>query len=226
MQGKDKISQLKDSILAKKDAEARKQASGAAGVSPGMKQQYHQKIGELEAALEKALNDSEGLKKKAGEAHENFLRKHAEFENFRKRMEREKSDVAKYGHENMAKEILPVLDSLEKAIEHADESHEFQHLLDGVQLVLKQLLQALEKFGLFPVEAKGQEFNPHVHEAVGHHESEEHPPNFVVEEHRRGYKIHDRLLRPAMVSVAKPRKEKDQGPGTSDQGPDRNKKGP
>jgi molecular chaperone GrpE len=109
----------------------------------------------------------------------------------------------------MARELLAVLDSLERAVRHADESHNFKDLMEGVQLVERQFLQVLEKFGVQPLNSEGQAFNPHEHEAVGHLESEQHPPDSVIAEHQRGYKIHDRLLRPAMVSVAKTPEKKD-----------------
>jgi len=205
----DKVEQLKQSLRAKKEAEARKASARGKSHSPGMEDKYLKKIEELELALERLEKEKEAHKKKAVQSHEDLLRKHAEFENFRKRLHKEKEDVAKYGHESMARELLPILDSLEKAIEHADESHDFKDLMDGVQLVLRQFLQALEKFGVSPVEAVGQPFNPHVHEAVGHLESEEHPPDSVIAEHRRGYKMHNRLLRPTMVSVSKTPKKKD-----------------
>ena len=208
MHGKDKIGELKQSIQARKEAEVRRQQSAGRGTSPGMEEKYLNKIQELEQALEKALAQAEEMKAKADEHHDQFVRKHAELENVRKRLEKEKTDVAKYGHEKVLGELLPVLDSLDKALEHADESHDFQDLLDGVELVLKQLLTALGKFGLGPIEAQGKPFDPNVHEAVAHHESEEHPPDHVTEEHRRGYRLHDRVLRPSMVSVSKPPKEK------------------
>lgn len=208
MHGKDKLSELKQSIQARKEAEAARRQSAGSDTSPGMEAQYQKKIQDLESALERALAQAEEMKAKANEHHDQFLRKHAELENVRKRLEKEKSDVAKYGHEKVLGELLPVLDSLEKALEHADESHDFQDLLAGVELVLKQLLQALGKFGLGVIEAKGKPFDPNVHEAVGHHESEAHPADHVTEEHRRGYRLHDRVLRPSMVSVSKGPKEK------------------
>jgi molecular chaperone GrpE len=208
MHGKDKLSELKQSIQARKEAEVRRSQSAGSDISPGREAQYQKKIQELESTLERALSQAEEMKAKADEHHDQFVRKHAELENVRKRLEKEKSDVAKYGHEKVLGELLPVLDSLDKALEHADESHDFQDLLAGVELVLKQLLQALGKFGLGVIEAKGKPFDPNIHEAVGHHESEAHPPDHVMEEHRRGYRLHDRVLRPSMVSVSKGPKEK------------------
>jgi molecular chaperone GrpE len=203
MAPQDKVEQLRQSIQAQKEADARIKEAEGSDISPGLADKLKKMITELEQTLEEAKAGLEEWKNKATQSHDDFLRKHAELENFRKRMEREKADIHRFGHEKMARELLPVLDSLERAIHHADESHDFKDLMDGVQLVEKQFLQALEKFGIQPLKSEGLPFNPHEHEAVGHLESEEHPPDSVIAEHRRGYKIHDRLLRPAMVSVSK-----------------------
>jgi molecular chaperone GrpE len=205
MQPKDKVEQLRQSLQAKKAAEELKVETAAA-------EAYKSKVRELEQSLEKALVECEALKKKAGETHDDFLRKHAEFENYRKRVNREKEEMARYGSERLARELLPVIDGLEKTLEHADEATDFKLLIEGVELVLKQFLNVLQKFGLYPVESVGQPFNPEIHEAMGHHESEEHEPDTVVQEYRRGYKMHERLLRPAMVTVAKPPEPKKEEP--------------
>ncbi len=205
---KDKVDQLKQSIQARKESEVRRQEAGEREISPGLEEKYQSKIAELEYALQESAAQVQTFKEQAAKNHEEFLRKHAEFENFRKRMEREKSEVIKFGHEKIVHELLPVLDSLEKAIEHADEAHDFKDLLDGVQLVLKQFLSALEKFGLVSFDAKGKPFDPNVHEAVSHQESSEFPADHVVEVFRRGYALHNRTLRPSMVSVAKPPQDK------------------
>lgn len=225
MQNPDKINQLKKSIQARQEAEAKQQAHETSGhaqeISAGMKAKYEEKIQQLEEALNQTQTKLEAAEKKSTEAHDQFVRKHAEFENFRKRMEREKLEAGKYGQEKLAQELLPIIDSLEKAIEHAEEETQSESdtnkgasrsaptkqnntaLLEGVQLVEKQFLQVLEKFGIRPIPAVGETFNPHVHEAVGHLESAEYPPNTVMEEYRRGYTYHDRVLRAAMVAVAK-----------------------
>lgn len=209
MSSQDKVEQLRQSLKAQKEAEALKQSSQGSEISPGLEAQYQSKIAELEKSLEEAQAKLKESKEKAAKAQDDVLRKRAEAENFRKRMEREKAEVVKFGHEKMAQELLPVLDSLEKALEHADESHDFKDLLEGVELVMRQFLQALEKFGIRVLDAKGQPFNPHEHEAVGQIESTDHPPDSVIHEHRRGYKMHDRLLRPAMVTVSKPPDKKE-----------------
>lgn len=210
MQSKDKIEQLKASIQAKKEAEARVAAQAAAGetLSTGMEEQYKKKISELEEAVKNLQSQFEASEAQAKEEKEKYLRLYAEFENVRKRLAREKEEQARYSHEKMVKELLPVLDGLEKALHHGHESQDIPTLLEGVELVLKQFHKALEGFGVAPVEAKGKPFDPNFHEAMAHHESEEHEPDTVVEEYRRGYTFHDRLLRPALVTVAKPPEKK------------------
>jgi molecular chaperone GrpE len=206
---KDKVEQLRESIKAKKEAEAKRDAASKEGLSAGMEEVYQKKISELEQSLEQARAECEELKKQAQENYEKFVRNYAEYENLRKRVQREKEEAIRYGSEKLFLELLPVLDSLEKAIEHAEEAPDPKALTEGVRLVLRQFLQVLGKFGLYPLEAAGEPFDPKLHEAMGHHESEAHEPDTVVEEFRRGYKLHDRLLRPALVTVAKPPDKKD-----------------
>lgn len=202
MQPKDKVSQLRSSIKAKKEAEARiKSAQGK--MSPGMEDQYKQQLDDLQKQVEVLQAENEEFKAKAKGAHDDALRAHAELDNFRKRMTREKAGFAKYGSEKMLLEVLPALDSLEKALEHAEDTHDTQSLLEGVQLVLNQFHKALEKFGLVPINAFGKPFDPHYHEAMGQAETGDSPPGTVVQEFRRGYMLHDRVLRPSMVIVAK-----------------------
>jgi molecular chaperone GrpE len=211
MQPKDHVEKLRASIQAKKESEARAAAARQeGGLAPGIEDQYKQKIDELEEALSAARQQAEEWEKKSKENHEQYVRLLAEFDNFRKRMAREKDDVVRYGHEKIVRELLPVLDGLEKALEHATEAPDKQAIIEGVELVLKQFLRAMENFGVRKVEAVGQPFDPHYHEAMGHHESEAHEPDTVVNEYRSGFTFHDRLLRPALVTVAKPPEDKNQ----------------
>jgi molecular chaperone GrpE len=200
----DKIEQLKTVIKAKKDADARSAAAAEqGGILPGLEDQYRGRIAELEAELEKvqiALAESEA---KAKDAQDKYVRAYAEFDNSKKRYAKEKDESLRYAHERLVKDLLPVLDGLEQALAHAETSDKAA-IVAGVQLVLRQFLKVLESYGVTPVDAVGQPFDPHHHEAVGQHESEEHEPHSVVNEYRRGYKMHDRLIRPSMVTVAKP----------------------
>ena len=149
-------------------------------------------------------------KEKNKELSDNYLRLKAEFENFKKRMERDKGEFFKYALEKLIKDILPVLDHMELAIKSADESKDFDSFSEGVRLIYKQLKEILCKEGLSNVCSIGEKFDPCKHEAVMHVESEKHEPNVVMEEIKKGYILNDRLIRPAMVTVAKkPEKHKD-----------------
>jgi molecular chaperone GrpE len=160
------------------------------------------------AAEDKAAELEEALEMVRAEAAKNwdlYLRERAELENYRKRMQREKEDLARFANENLLREILPILDNLDRAVSHAVESSENDAagLLEGVQMTLGQFNKVLEKFGVVVVDAVGKPFDPAWHEAMGQIESSEHPPNTVVQEMQKGYTLNERLLRPSLVLVAK-----------------------
>jgi molecular chaperone GrpE len=155
------------------------------------------RIRELEAELAAAREE-------ARQNHERWLRERADLENVKKRAARERADVTRFANEALIKDLLPIVDNLERAVEHARGGGNGQPLVDGVALVLKSLRDVLERHGVTRIEAKGVPFDPAHHEAMAHVETGEHEPNVVVEEHQRGYRLNDRLLRPALVSVAKP----------------------
>ena len=132
--------------------------------------------------------------------HERFLRERAELENFKKRMQREKVDAVRFASEPLIRELLPVIDNLERALEHADGNG--KSVADGIRLVVKSLLDVLDRHGVKRIDAVGQPFDPSRHEAMAQMESAEHEPNRVVAQHHSGYLLHDRLLRPALVTVS------------------------
>ncbi len=132
-----------------------------------------------------------------------FLRQSADLENFKKRVAREKEEAFRYGNEALVKDLLPILDNLERALEHAELGGNGNPLLEGIELVLKGFLEILEKHGVTQISAKGETFNPQKHEAFAQVESKDHEPNTVVQELHKGYFMRDRLLRPSLVSVAK-----------------------
>ncbi|MFO1464637.1 MAG: nucleotide exchange factor GrpE [bacterium] len=204
----DKVEQLKNVIKAKKDAEERlAHSQDQGGLSPGLEDRYQAKLAELESELHKVQSALEEAEAKAKEANEKFVRQYAEFDNFRKRIAKEKEEALQYGNEKFVKELLPILDGLEQALAHAETSDK-KAIVAGVELVLRQFLRVLENFGVTPVDSVGLPFDPHHHEAMAHHESEEHEPHTVVNEYRRGYKMHGRLIRPSLVTVAKPPESK------------------
>jgi len=140
----------------------------------------------------------------AAHNHDLYLRARADLENYRRRAQKDKEDLAKFANENLLRELLPVLDNLSRALEHAREGEtDSGALMQGVEMTLGQFNKALEQFGVAPVEALGQAFNPDCHEAMGQLESDEHPPNTVVQELQKGYFLNQRLLRPALVMIAK-----------------------
>jgi molecular chaperone GrpE len=132
--------------------------------------------------------------------YDRFLRERAELENFKKRMQREKAEALRFASEPLIRELIPVIDNLERAVECGDGNG--KSVVDGVQLVLSSLMQILERHGVKRVEALGQPFDPTHHQAFAQVESAEHEPNRVVKQHHTGYLLHDRLLRPALVTVS------------------------
>lgn len=135
--------------------------------------------------------------------YDQLLRRAAEFENYRRRIERERADAYQRARVEVLLEFLPVVDNFERALSSLEDSGgDAEALRHGVELIHKQFKDALTKFGLEPVHAIGQTFDPHLHEAVTIEATDKHKENTVIEEFQRGYKIGDRLLRPAKVKVA------------------------
>jgi molecular chaperone GrpE len=160
----------------------------------------------VEVATEASREESDPLaeaRREAAENYDRYLRARAELDNVLKRHERNRLETAKYAAEGLARDLLVVVDDLERALSHATD--EDSGLARGVELVLKSMLSVLEKHGVERIEALGKPFDPTEHEAVAMIDTGEHAPNTVIEEHRAGYRIGDRLLRPAMVAVAKAR---------------------
>jgi molecular chaperone GrpE len=153
-------------------------------------------------SAEPASRDSELQKLKAerDNLYDRLARLQAEFDNARKRAAREQQDFREYAVADAIKPLLPVLDSFERALQAAPEKSEFR---GGVELIYKQLQDALAKLGVQPVPAKGQQFDPHIHEAIEMVDTNQARDHEVLEELQRGYKLKDRLLRPAMVKVAR-----------------------
>jgi molecular chaperone GrpE len=128
-----------------------------------------------------------------------YMRTLADFENYRKRADREKADFYKFALQGVLKELLPVLDNFDRALDHAEDGDDFHK---GVALIYKQLLDTLKKHGVAPIDESGVKFNPNIHEAVMREEDPSVPSQTVTAILQKGYSLHDRLLRPAMVKVA------------------------
>ena len=134
---------------------------------------------------------------------EKMLRMAAEFENYKKRMVRERETSFKYAEEALLKELLPSIDNLERALAHQNDSSELKVMREGVDLTLKALLAATAKFGLTPIDSVGKPFDPNLHEALAMEASDTVPPQSVLREFEKGYFYKDRLLRAAKVVVSK-----------------------
>ncbi len=141
---------------------------------------------------------------KTKEYYERMLRISADFENYKKRSAREMDSFRKFANESILKDLLPVVDNLERAISSSAAAQGAEQCItEGVDLTLKEILRVLVRYGVNPVEAQGKPFDPSIHEAVMQQESEEVPENTVLTEFQRGYTLHERILRPAMVVVSK-----------------------
>lgn len=156
----------------------------------------HTEIAELKQQLE-------AKELEAKNNYDRFLRQAAELDNFKKRTAREREEAVRFANEALVKDLLPVVDNLERAIAHASGGGNGKPLVEGVEMVLRGLLDVLSKHGITQISAVGQAFDPAKHEAMAQVETKAHEPNTVVEEVHKGYMLRDRLLRPALVSVAK-----------------------
>ena len=156
-------------------------------------------IGEEEQQASAAEAELAKLKAERDTLYDRVARLQAEFDNARKRQQKEQQDFRDYALANAIQALLPILDSLDRALQTQPEGEEFRK---GVELIDRQFHDALSKLGVEPVEAKGQPFDPNLHQAVQMVQSDDIPENHVATELQRGYRIKDRLLRPAMVTVA------------------------
>ncbi|MEA4902289.1 nucleotide exchange factor GrpE [Desulfitobacterium sp.] len=150
--------------------------------------------------LEAELKQS---KEQADDYYSRLQRLQAEFDNFRKRSQKEKEETVKYAAERVIEAMLPVLDNFERAVSSSQTNQDFNAFSQGVEMILKQMKISLEKEGLKPIEAVGQAFDPNLHDAVLQVDSEEYPENTVVEELQKGYYLKEKVLRPSMVKVSR-----------------------
>jgi molecular chaperone GrpE len=158
----------------------------------------------LSLELETVRRSAEEKTAALAEVEDRALRLQAEFENFRKRGIRDREEAQRFGHQNLVKDLLATVDNLERAIEHGEGGDErsLDGIVQGVELVHRELLAALAKYGVSAIEALREPFDPNLHEAVGQNPSDECSPNTVVEVLEKGYRIHDRMVRPARVIIS------------------------
>lgn len=166
-------------------------------------------IADKTKALKNKLKKKEAevrlLKKENTALKDRNLRKMAEMENFRKRLDREKTEFYQYALSEFLKELFAVLDNLERALESQDQG-DGKSFREGIEMIYKQYLDLLLRQGVIPIEIKGKKFNPHLHQALITEESEDVEEPEVIEELQKGYTLHNRLLRPALVKVVVPKK--------------------
>jgi molecular chaperone GrpE len=185
----------------------------------------HEQITEYEDIGNEEEMNGEGLKEtgspETGQnteeiqaVNDKYVRLYAEFENYKKRVRKDKADLVKYGNESLLYELLPVVDNLEMALQHSSDDVS-SGLVQGVEITLKELKRVLEKFGLTEIEAEGKPFDPAVHHAMSHVERDDIDENTVIEEYRKGYKLQDKVLRPSFVAVSK--KPEEGGPDENPQ---------
>lgn len=166
---------------------------------------------------QKLEEENKELKRKYDDIYDRFVRLAADFDNYKKRLTKEKTDVQNYGNEELVKSLLNVLDNLERAINHSRNTEQSKGLLDGVQLVYDQFINCLEKFNVKVVESgEGVEFNPKYHEAIERVESDKYESGIIISEMVKGYTLRDRLIRPSMVSVSKGKTQKEDETKTED----------
>lgn len=174
-----------------------------AGSAASAANEPQDKVAVLQAQLDESFKRARETGERLKDTHERLLRTAAEFDNFKKRALKEKEDVQRFGIERVLKDFLPVMDNLERALEHA-EQHDPKQVIEGVRLVQKLFENTLAKHGVVGFTALGKPFDPAVHEALMQQESDA-PAGTVVSEMAKGYKLNDRLVRPAAVVVSKPR---------------------
>ncbi|AOU01712.1 nucleotide exchange factor GrpE [Bacillus velezensis] len=184
--------QTAEQVEAAEQEEVTEQAEQAAS------QEQHEETAGQEEALQHQIDELQGL---LDEKENKLLRVQADFENYKRRSRLEMEAAQKYRSQNVVTEILPALDNFERALQVEAESEQTKSLLQGMEMVRRQLMDVLEKEGVEAIEAVGQEFDPNLHQAVMQVEDENFGSNIVIEELQKGYKLKDRVIRPSMVKV-------------------------
>jgi len=156
----------------------------------------------MAADIEQLRQEIETLQKTVEETQSGYLRVLADFDNFRKRQRDETSRLTDLAREQLILKLLPIMDNFDRTIQAAEAEHSYESLVEGVTLTLKQVRDMLEREGLEPIEATGQEFNPEFHEALMRVETNDYPENTVIDELEKGYTLNGKVIRPARVRVA------------------------
>ena len=172
-------------------------------LSPEDESQNEEEIPLREMTKDQLIEKISEVQASADMNMDSYLRSQAEMENMKKRFQKDRQDLIKYGNETLTKQLLPVADNLEKALDHSKDENSIEALREGVDLTLKGLLNVLEKAGVEVVESVGAPFDPNFHQAVSEQEDDRAAPGAVLKELQKGYLLNQRLIRPAMVIVNK-----------------------
>lgn len=183
--------------------EAREGNSAAAGGQPAASEMSDIPAVGAESRIQKLEGELEKKELEAKQSFERLLRLQAEFENYKKRILRDREEQVRYASEKVLKEFLPIVDNLYRALEAAAMGGKFDSLKAGLDLILQQLREVLQRLGVREIKSLGESFDPRVHDAVMRVDSPDHEDNIVVDELEKGYYLHDRILRPAKVTVCK-----------------------
>lgn len=184
---------------------SKEHANGEAGEQAEENEELQESTETPLESMKKAelLEKAQEIQKMAENNYDLYMRSLAEIENLKKRFQKDKSDLIKFSNESLIKQLLTVIDNLEKAVSASEEENSLDAVKEGVELTLKGLMDSLEKKGLEPVEAKGKSFDPNFHEAISEQEDNAAEPGTVIQELQKGYILNKRLIRPAMVIVSK-----------------------
>ena len=213
MSSKREEEQAGEALKEETGSSAEEPSGGSVSPSPELEQALREAAdavgaGEAEAGEgdEEEVPEADALRGELAAVNERTIRLQADFDNFRRRALKEREEAHQYGHENLVKDLLATVDNLDRAIEHARRSDggDFESMLQGVELVQRELLGALANHGVNEIEVAEAAFDPNVHEAVAQKEDDSVPANTVIEVFQKGYRLRDRLLRPARVVVSKP----------------------
>lgn len=184
----------------------RSEGAAAAETAEAAEAQSAAEAGQADAGesvdVDALRQELEQAKKQADENYQRYVRTQADFDNFRKRTQKEREEFAQYASAKLLEQLLPVIDNFERAIAASKGGKDYDALAKGVDMIFRQFVQVLESEGLKAMETVGQPFNPDYHQAVMQVESEEHEEGTIVEELQKGYTLKDRVLRPAMVKVS------------------------
>ena len=192
----------KDKVIPSKEGEKEKVSHKEIEATLQEKKESEIKPAMVEIATD-TLAELEKKAKEAQDLYDRLLRNHADFDNYKKRVAKELEEFRKLAVESLVERLLPVLDNFDRALSHAEKDTDPKHIYDGVVMIRKLFEDALKKQGVTDIHSLGEKFDPHVHEAIAFEETEDKEEGIVVEVFQHGYKLNDRLLRPAMVKITK-----------------------